>query len=175
MGTATLLREQLKQAHQFLEGTMEGVTEEQAHWAPPGTANPLGPTYAHTLISEDFIMQGMVRGSAPLMMGEWGAKMGLSEPPPPPDKGSWDEWARKVKIDLAALHAYGQAVYGATDEYLASLDDAGVERELDLSNLNFGKQTVGWFTGNLLLTHATSHWGEIACLKGLQGAKGYPF
>ena len=31
-----VLREQLKAGHQFLEGTMADVTEQEAHWAPPG-------------------------------------------------------------------------------------------------------------------------------------------
>jgi len=31
------------------------------------------------------------------------------------------------------------------------------------------------FLLNNLLYNAAAHCGEIACLKGLQGAKGYPF
>jgi hypothetical protein len=48
-----LLRAQFKAAHDVLAGTMEGVTADQAHWSPPGLANPLGATYAHVLTSED--------------------------------------------------------------------------------------------------------------------------
>jgi len=51
-----LLREQFKQGHEFLEGTMQGVTSEMAHWPPPGKAQALGANYAHVLISEDFLV-----------------------------------------------------------------------------------------------------------------------
>ena len=53
MNAVSLLREQIQQAHGFLEATMEGVTPEQAHWTPPGAANPLAATYVHAVASED--------------------------------------------------------------------------------------------------------------------------
>jgi hypothetical protein len=48
----SLLREQLQDARQLLEGTMADVTQREAQWFPPGLANPLGATYAHIVISE---------------------------------------------------------------------------------------------------------------------------
>ncbi len=173
MDATTLLREQFKVAHGMLEGTMQDVTAEHAHWSPPGKANPLGATYAHVVIGEDVMFNRMVKGAAPLFATTWAGKTGLSEPPPTPDSGSWDEWARSVQIDVPALQGYAKAVYEASDEYLASLSADELARELDLSQL--GKQTVGWFLGNIALSHISHHCGEVACLKGLQGAKGYPF
>ncbi len=171
MDTVSLLREQLKQAHELLEGTMQDVTGEQAQWAPPGEANPLGATYAHLVMGEDVMLNGRVKGAAPLLATTWAGKIGLSEPYP--QSGSWDEWARRVQIDLPALQEYAKAVYAATDECMASLNTDELARELDLSVL--GKQTVAWFLGNIMVSHANNHCGEISCLKGLQGAKGYPF
>ena len=106
----------------------------------------------------------------------WAEKTGLSAPPPRPGgNGSWDEWARSVKIDLAALRQYAQAVYAATDQFVASLDADALAKPLDLSALGIGQTTVGAFVCGIVLQHANHHCGEIACLKGLQGAKGYPF
>lgn len=45
----SLLREQLKAAHQLLGGTGEHATPEQALWSLPGGANPLGANYAHVV------------------------------------------------------------------------------------------------------------------------------
>jgi len=87
----SLLRQQLQDAHGFLEETMKDVTAEQANWSPPGIANPLGASYAHLVLSEDFLINGMLKGSAPLAMGTWAGKVGLSEPPPPPTE-PWDKW-----------------------------------------------------------------------------------
>lgn len=169
--TTALLRTQYKDAHELLEGTMQGVTPEQAHWLPPGIANPLAASYVHVITSEDSVFGGMLKGGAPLMAGEWAGKVGLSEMPPTAD---WDAWARRVQVDLAALSSYAQAVYAATDEYLAGLTDEDLERPVDLSSWGMGEQTLGWLL-SLMMVHIGWHTGEIACLKGLQGAKGYPF
>ncbi len=175
----SLLRAQYENAHEVLEGTMQDVTSDQAHWIPPGVANPLGATYAHILISEDGVLNGMLKGSGPLCVTSWADEIGLSELPPMPGPGveglpPWDEWARRVKIDQAALRSYAQAVYAATDEYLASLTDDDLDSPLDLSGLGVGQQTLGWLL-SLMLSNVHWHTGEIACLKGLQGARGYPF
>ncbi len=67
-----------------------------------------------------------------------------------------------------------KAVYAATDEYLASLTDADLNRSLDLSGLGVGQQTLGWLL-TLMLANVNWHTGEIACPKGLQGAGGSYF
>ena len=175
MEPAAVLREQFKVAHGMLEGTMQDVTEAQAHWSPPGIAHPVGASYAHIITGEDVMVNGLVQGKPPMFATSWAGKAGFSEPPPMPDQGDWDQWARNVKIDLGQLRQYAQAVYQNTDAFLASLDGTGLQRELDLAAFHLGKQTLGWFLGNILLSHTHHHCGEVSCLKGIQGAKGYPF
>jgi hypothetical protein len=167
-----LLRAQFKAAHDVLEGTMEGVTADQAHWSPPGVSNPLGATYAHVLTSEDGIFNAAIQGGQPLMASTWAGKVGLSEMPP---MGfAWDEWGRQVQVDLVALKEYGQAVYASTDAYLGTLADSDLGQEVDLSAMGLGKFTLGQLS-SLMLSNVNWHTGEIACLKGLQGLKGYQF
>lgn len=174
MSQVALLRDQLKQAQQFLEMTVSDVTSEQAQWSPPGIANPLGATLGHLFTGEDGFL-AMLSGRASLGAGPWADKTGLSEPPPPPfAPQSWNQWGRSVQIDLAALRSYGEAVFAATDDYLASLTDPDLERSIDLSGVGFGRQSLAWVLSNGVLGHRLSHWGEICCLKGLQGAKGFP-
>jgi hypothetical protein len=177
MDAITLLRQQLQTAHQFLEGTLADVTPEQAHWLPPGTANPLGASYAHAVLSEDMIIQGMLQQTAPLCAGAWAGRGGVSEPMPQPGP-EWDQyagWARRVQVDLAALHAYAQAVYDASDAYLARLTPAALDQPLDLSGMGMGQVDLGWALSNLVVGHCHDLMGEISCLKGLQGGRGYPF
>jgi len=174
MDATSLFRQQLREAHWLLEETMKDVTPEQAHWTPPGIANPLGASYAHAVLSEDFLINGMLKGSAPLAASAWAGKLGLSEPPPSPTE-SWDKWGRRVRVDLGALREYAQAVYKASDEYLASINGDTLSRPLDLSAFGAGEQTVAWLLNNAVVGHVAGHCGEVACLKGLQGAKGYPF
>jgi len=173
------IREAAQVGHWYLEGTMADVTAEQAHYAPPGRANPLGATYAHLLCSEDLIVNGMLKQTAPLSISTHAGKTGLSEPMPMPGSPDWSAayaaWARRVQVDLAALKGYGADVYAATDAYLATLSDGDLHRELDLSGVGFGTQKLGWMLNLLLLNHVGTETGEIAVLKGIQGAKGYPF
>ena len=174
MDAAALVREQYKGAHDLLEATFKDVTPEQAHWAPPGVANPVGATYVHILGAEDMILCGMARGTKPLAAGEFAGKTGVSEPPPRPGPGL-DEWARRVKVDLPQVRAYAQAVYKQTDDWLASLKADDLDKEIDMSSFGMGKQPMRVLVAGIVLQHINNHLGEISCLKGLQGAKGYPF
>ena len=176
MDATTLLRDQLKQAHELLETTMADVTAEQAQWLPPGVATPLGASYAHAVMAEDMIINGMLRGGAPLLGGEWAGRAGLSEPSPRffgPEWAGYAAWTRRVQVDLPALRAYAQAVYAASDAYLAGLPPADLDRELPLPGMDHA--TLAWALSMMVIAHSNNLCGEIACLKGLQGAKGYPF
>lgn len=170
--SVNLLRALYKSGHEVLEGTMADVTDALLNWQPPGIANSIGTNYAHIVTGEDFMVNSVARGGAPLLASSWAGKIGLSEPPPV--GAEIHAWGKRAKIDLAALRTYAQAVYAETDKGLAALSDADLARELDLTAMGFGKQTVGWLYG-IMLSNLNWHTGEIANLKGLQGQKGYPF
>jgi hypothetical protein len=123
-------------------------------------------------ISEDFIINMMVRGSTPLLMGEWAGKTGASEPPPAPG-GDVFGWASRVKVDIARMREYAKAVYRNTDDYLASLSPEDLDREIEVPG--FPKMTAGGWISLAALVHPSNHIGEISAMKGIQGGKGYPF
>jgi len=176
----THIREQIRSAHWLLEETFSDVTEEMAHFSPPGKALPIGAACAHYVTGADWMVHVLFQGGTPLFAGSWAGRTGLSEPQPGPDPGldwaaEFDRWSRRVRIDLQAFRAYAKAVYAAMDAYIATLPDAGLSRPLDLSAMGMGTQTVGFVLNNALIGHAYCHCGEISALKGLQGTKGYPF
>lgn len=169
---------QMKSAHWLLEETISDVSDEMGRFAPPGKALPIGAAYVHYVTGEDWTVHSLFQGVAPLMAGPWAGRTGVSEPLPEPGDdwaGRFAAWSRRVRVDLAAFRAYAKAVYEATDVYLASLADAELSREVDLSAMGMGKQTVGFVLNNAMLGHAFCHCGEISALKGVQGKKGYPF
>ena len=94
--------------------------------------------------------------------------------PQKPGFPDWSSWARRVKIDLVALRKYAQAVYATTDEYLATLGDQDLSRPAEVAALGIPSMTVGQLLSFGVLGNALMHCGEISCLKGQQGAKGYP-
>src|SRR3981081_1312718 len=139
------VRRIVREARQVLDGTMADVTQAQADFIPPGIANPLGATYAHVVCSEDMVVQGMFRQSAPLLAGTWAGRTGLSEPMPMPgpDWAEYGPWTRRVKVNLEALRAYAQAVAAQTDSWLAGLSDADLNQSMDLSGIGLGQRTWG--------------------------------
>jgi hypothetical protein len=179
MRATELLREQVQQVHRFVERVMAPVTPEQAHWAPPGSlVNSLGGNYAHLLLGEDLVINGPVKAGTPLFASSWAGKTGLSTLPPlpapeAPGLPSWQAWSTQVTIDLSTLRSYAQATYAATEEYLAGLSDEQLGQTVDLSWMDLGVRTLQWIVSGVIVGHAYSHVGEIACLKGLQGMQGY--
>ncbi len=164
-------RKQYQLAHEWLESTVEGMTNEQANYQPAGRAMSAGAHYIHHLQGEDGIFNGMLGGKAPLMATEFEGKTGVSEPAP---SGDWAEWARSAQISLDDARAYAAAVYGATDAYLAGLSEADLDGEIDLSSWGIGMQPLSYLLDVMLLDTGL-HMGEISAAKGLQGLKGYPF
>ncbi len=172
MNTVELMRLQLTQARDFLSGTMADVDAEGAHQVPPGILNPIGATYAHVVAGEDWFVNGLLRGGAPLIATAGAGKAGLSEPAP--DGSAWNDWGRTVLIDLPALREYARAVAAQTDAWMAALSPSDLETSVDLSSFGFGTQTVAWVHSAGLISHVQSHWGEICALKGLSGGAGFP-
>jgi hypothetical protein len=172
MDAISALREQIKSSHEIVEGTVADLTPEQADKLPGGKAHPIGALYAHLVMSEDFIVNMLLRGSTPLLMSSHAGKTGASEPPPPPGPGVFD-WANRVKVNIPQTREYAQAVYANTDEYVASLSAEELERQVEIPGL--GKNSLAYFLGIAAIIHPANHCGEISALKGVQGAKGYAF
>ncbi len=170
---ALLLTDSLKNAHENLEGTMQGVTEEVAHWQPQGKALPIAAAYAHAVISED-VLSSMMMKEKSLIEGEWGAKLGLSAPHPMMDADwakNFAEWSKTVKMDLSKFKEYATVVYKKSEDYCSTLSDS----DLTEKKINFmGEWTIGKFIVSILINHVASLTGEISAIKGLQGLKGYP-
>ena len=177
-GTRTaLLRSVVADARKVLDGTMADATQAQADYVPPGIANPLGATYAHVVWSEDMVVQGMFRQMPPLFASSRADRTGLSEPMPAPgpEWANYPDWTRRVKIDLGALRQYAQAVAAETDAWIASLGETDFDRPVDLSSAGLGQHTLGTAIALLIAHHLGTETGEISVLKGIQGARGYPF
>ena len=163
----TLLAGQLKQAAEILQGTMAGVSSEVAHAVPGGDAITIAANVAHAVTGIDGLVNGLIRGAAPLMMSE---ATGLSQPAPM--GGDWGDWGRTVQVDTEALHTYAGKVMESVSEYMGSLSDADLERSIT-SPSGTEMSAEQWFTITILNT--AWHTGEIAALKGTHSLKGYPF
>ncbi len=175
MNTTELLTKQLQEAHQWLEATMEGVTDEVAAYQPAGKANPIAGTYAHLVFSEDFFIHTILGGKKTLFETEWEGKTGASEVQPSEWEHAYPAWLRSVKVDVAQMRTYAKAVYKDSEAWVASLTPADLTREVDMSMFGMPNKTVAEVVAGMVIGHAGHIMGEVAVLKGLQDLKGYPF
>ena len=140
------------------------------HNQPGGTANSIAATIGHVVANLDGAVNGFLRQSAPVMAM---TPTGLSEMPPSGDQlFNWREWGQRVRVDLPVTTAYAKAVFQSFDDYLASLDDEGLQRKIPTQA---GESTVEWMLSTVVLGNIQQHGGEISALKGLHGLKGYRF
>jgi len=174
LATEVLLN-QLKAVHSSLEQTMDGVTDEVAHFMPPAKANPIAGTYAHLVFSEDLFVHNFLKKTPPLVDSTFKEKTGASETHPMEWVEAYPKWLKEVKIDVEKFRDYAKAVYAESEEYIASLTDKDLEKEVDMSAMGMGTKKTYDFIAGLISGHAYSIMGEIAVLKGIQGLKGYPF
>ncbi len=171
MDAIELIRYQVRQTWDWFDMTVADVTEEQANWQPPGVANSIAATYAHTMIAADEDFNKVMAGGKMLVFTTWKDRCGLSELPP---EGEWDwlEWGKRMQMDLAAFKGYAAAVRETVEDWLGRMTPEVLARDVDMTPFGLGVWK-GLEIYNLHVHHPRIHGGEIACLKGQQGAKGW--
>ncbi len=158
MNTVDLLQFSLGAAFDILGQVTADLTQEQADWRPPGTANTIGSIYSHILTYVDYCVRTYLIEGKPQ--------------PVTVESRPAELWMRDVQADLAELHAYAAEVRSTALNWLASLAPEDLEhRELTTAGEINQAQAVELF----VIWHINAHCGEISALKGCQGLKGYPW
>ena len=166
-----MLRYQVRGTYAWLEMTVSDVSQEQANWRPPGIANSIGAVYGHLITAADFDVNSRTYGRMPIAATEFKGEVGLSEM----HRGGfdWHDWALRLSVDWEGLRRYGRAVLRCLERSLDSLTTDELERPVDMSAHGLGV----WKGLDIYILHGIDHprlhGGEIACLKGLQGAPGW--
>jgi hypothetical protein len=169
MDVKTYIQQQMANAHHQIDAVMKDITEEQFNWLPPGTINPVSAILVHVLGGEDFFVQAVIQGKSRFWEAQrWGEKIGIQAPPDPGH--SWDEF-KTIKLSVAPMLDYGQALREATDTYLSNLTAEELDRQVNFG----GKLRSVAEVLIILVVHIASHAGEIAAVKGMQGIKGLSF
>lgn len=169
MNPQDLLRAQYKQAHAMLEAVIDDCSAEALNYVVPGSnVGSIGAIYAHAVFDEDGMVAGPTGGTTVYESGGFKDRSELAMPGPMQSQ----EWSQGTAIDVAAFREYAQAVYAATDAFLANVSDDDLAAEVETFG---GKQPLGEYLGTIALWHVTSHQGEISAVKGAQGLKGLPF
>lgn len=173
MSKKDMLKGQIAITRMVIDGTMADVNPEQVMKAPGGTAHPIGATYAHSVLSEDAVINGMLRKQPMIATTDFEGKTGTSDPMPAFGEGGLYDWACDVKIDLPKVLEYAKAVHAQTDKYIDDLSDDDLSQKVEFGGM--GQQSIADVITLIAIVHPSNHIGEISALKGVGGAKGYPF
>ena len=157
MNTVELTQYALNNAFDLLEQVTADLAQEQADWAPPGTASTITAIYAHTITYVDFLLRNVCIAQSDAVFSE----------PPPEEKRM-----REVQVDLPALLEYSEKVQNAAQAWLSTLTPADLEHRM---NTSIGELNMGQLLEAYVIWHINVHCGEISALKGCQGLKGYPW
>ena len=162
------MRRQMAAMRNTVDNTMRDVTVEQFNWAPPGTMNTISATFIHFTSVEDHFVQGILQGKPRVWdTGGWSEKTGVRKPPGIGE--NWDEF-KHLHLQPAIFLEYQKAVRAATDAYMAGLTVQDLDRKVKLGQRELTVAELLMLAAHQSLGHA----GEIAALKGIQGAKGLP-
>ncbi len=166
MDARTTLQQQMQTLHTIMEAAIgDCPSETVARKLPESTVNCIGAIYAHTIFGEDGMVNGLIRGGAPVYYARgWAEKVGMEMP-----KGGLEpDW--EPSFDIGLFRDYAKAVYQATDDFLANASDADFAKIVDAGFAP--PMPVQSFVANVLAWHVATHQGEISALKGVQGLNG---
>jgi hypothetical protein len=170
MDALEFLRDQVRTAWDWLETLVSDVTQEQANWWPSGVANSIGANYLHVVINPDVEINRLMYGHTPIVEALWHGDVGQGVTY---DPDRYDDWVRGTNVDWARLHEYGQTVHAWLLGSLDQLTEDDLDRSVDMTRSGLGTWKGRDLYAVVGLTHVYMHGGEIACLKGLRGARGY--
>lgn len=159
---------QIRWARRQSDSVLLDVTTEQFNWTPPGTVSSVSAIFLHMVAIEDAYIQETVLGGARLWdEQDWGEKIGSRAP----WRGEkWDDLHGK-ELTLEDIAQYQLAVRAATDAYIEKLTPEELDRRVEFEGR---ERRIGDVLA-MLVVHNLSHAGEIAALKGVQGAAGLSY
>jgi hypothetical protein len=170
MSTVEFIRGSLRQLHSTYDEAVADLTDEQLHWR--ANENGLSAAFIlwHYVRTEDNIIQFVLQGKPTVWIaGGWDGKFGLHRTAQ--GTGMLLEDAQALRIaDKAAFQEYMREVWKATEAYLGTLTDEGLQERTTVKPL--GEMAVQNAIGMMCLTHGFTHVGEIAHIRGLLGLKG---
>ena len=169
MTIVEFLRWAVRNQHHMIDQAVSELTPEQVHRIPAGTnANHIGFTLWHYVRTEDNIVQFILQDRKPTVWIDGGFFERFALDRVAQGTGMSTADAQSLRLPpMPQWLEYQQTVWRATDDYLASLDDAGLERVVRV--MPFGEIPARQALATVVLTHGHGHLGEICVLRVLQG------
>lgn len=166
MSAVAYMKQSIDFLHRSYRQGGEGLTADQLHFVPEGESHSIAWIIWHGMRVEDLFVQQLFKGGKQEWeAGGWAERTGLPERSF--GTGQSTEEARAIRIiDPDAFTGYVNRVAELTEEYLSSITDADLERQIKVGQR---EESVGQAITLHLVTHLNGHRGEINLLRGMLG------
>jgi hypothetical protein len=171
MTAAELIHLELKRLHTMLDGCLSGLTPDQMHVVPGGhpRANTIAWNLWHVIRTEDNVVRFVLQNRRPPVWTEGGYADKLGLPPVAQGTGMSTQDAQALRIrDVGLFREYAQKVWASSDEFLATVDPASLDRVVTVKPL--GDMPVIRVLAQVCVAHGMMHTGEIDLARTLIGA-----
>ena len=163
-----LLQNIFERASQYLEGALDGLTQEDLNRLPNPDCNSIGWLTWHLTRVQDSAVSGFMGKEQIWITDRWCSK--FNRDPDPKDVGfghSSEDVANFQSPDTKTLLDYHYAVQRQTKEYISKLSTTELGRETNNPrNPTIGLRLAAIINDNL------QHTGQVAYLRGLFKGKG---
>ena len=160
----------LRRLHKALDKTLAELTPEQLHTVPAGHAkvNTIAWVVWHVVRTEDNVVRFVLQNRRPTVWQEGGYAEKLDLPPVAQGTGMPTAEAQALRLkDVPLFREYAQKVWASTDDFLAKTDPAALEAKVTVKFV--GELPAVQALGQICLTHAMAHAGEIDLARTLLG------
>lgn len=166
MSAVDFLKQNIDFIHRSFRMAADGLSPEQVHFVPQGESHSIAWVMWHAARIEDLFFQQVFQGKQQEWeAGGWAERTGL--PAQGFGTGQSTEDAKAVRIkDLTAFSEYASRVAELTRQYLDTITDADLTREVKLGQRI---ETLGQSINLHIVTHLNGHRGEVNLIRGMLG------
>lgn len=163
------IKDAIDPLHTQWDGAVSDLTPEQVHYRPD-VGNHIGFIVWHYVRTEDNIVQFVFQSRKPTVwqQGSYDQAFGLHRTA----QGTGMPLEEAVRLRLPAADqwmAYQRAVWQATDQWLTSVTDTDLQRQVVIRP--FGEISVLKALRQTIVGHGYMHLGQVYHLRTLQGLK----
>jgi hypothetical protein len=164
----------LRRLHEAFDKSLDGLTTEQLHAIPAGhlKANTIAWNLWHYARTEDNVVRFVLQNKRPTVWvdGGYAQKLGMQAlHPAAQGTGMSTGDAQALRLgDVPLFGGYMKKVWASTDEYLATVKPADLERVIPMKFV--GEMTAVRVLALVGVTHGFTHFGEVELARTLVGA-----
>jgi len=157
---------------EFLENVLKDLTQDDLDWQPKHDCNSIGWLVWHLTRQQDAQIASLIGGEQLWVTDRWYTKFGRQPEPDDVGFGHSPEQVSALKSpELRTLLDYSRAVVERSKEYISSLSENDLDRELNEPWFQ-PLPTVGIRLVSIL-DDSVLHAGQAAYIRGLRQGKGW--